>query len=164
MRAERQDSVQPETPMRDIVDRCRVWESHADSDVRRISKLWSDTVFQTYAVSDPDGRVDYLRVAAVATPQSTPDQVEGFFRRLLANAAAPPAPTPKPEPSAVNQLLQHLVVKTQARQPAPGAATGSAGLEILFQNFLSGPSTAISTGTHSTGLECGSVFLLQGGP
>ena len=27
------DSVPPETPIRDIVDRCRVWESHADSDV-----------------------------------------------------------------------------------------------------------------------------------
>ena len=24
------DSVAPETPIRDIVDRCRVWESHAD--------------------------------------------------------------------------------------------------------------------------------------
>ena len=32
------DSVLPETPIWDIVDRCRVWESHADSDVRRISK------------------------------------------------------------------------------------------------------------------------------
>ena len=25
------DSVAPETPIQDIVDRCRVWESHADS-------------------------------------------------------------------------------------------------------------------------------------
>ena len=24
------DSVSPETPIRDVVDRCRVWESHAD--------------------------------------------------------------------------------------------------------------------------------------
>ena len=29
------DSVAPETPIRDIVDRCRVWESHADSDNRK---------------------------------------------------------------------------------------------------------------------------------
>ena len=27
------ESVPPETPIRYIVDRCRVWESHADSDV-----------------------------------------------------------------------------------------------------------------------------------
>ena len=30
------DGVPPETPIRDIVDRCRVWESHADTGVRRI--------------------------------------------------------------------------------------------------------------------------------
>ena len=32
------DSVLPETPMRDVVDRCRVWESHADPEIRRVSK------------------------------------------------------------------------------------------------------------------------------
>ena len=30
------DSVSPETPIRDVVDRCHVWESHADPAVRRI--------------------------------------------------------------------------------------------------------------------------------
>ena len=29
------DCVPPDTPLRDIVDRCRVWESHSDSSVRR---------------------------------------------------------------------------------------------------------------------------------
>ena len=28
------DSVPPDTPIRDIVDRCRVWESHADQNRR----------------------------------------------------------------------------------------------------------------------------------
>ena len=32
------DCVPPDTPLRDIVDRCRVWESHADPEVRRVSK------------------------------------------------------------------------------------------------------------------------------
>ena len=27
------DSVPPNTPIRDIVDRCRVWESHSDTHV-----------------------------------------------------------------------------------------------------------------------------------
>ena len=36
------DSVSPETPIRDIVDRCRVWESHADLDVQRASKPGPD--------------------------------------------------------------------------------------------------------------------------
>ena len=73
------DSVPPETPIQDIVDRCQVWESHADLNIRQASKPGPDTVFPAYAVSDPDGRVDDLWVAAVATPQSTPNQVEVFF-------------------------------------------------------------------------------------
>ena len=98
------DSVSSETPIRDIVDWCRVWESHADSDVRWASKPGPDPTFPTYMVSGPDRGVDDLRVAAVTTPQSTPEQVETLFRRLLASAAAP-APTPKPEPPVVEQLL-----------------------------------------------------------
>ena len=77
----------PETPIRDIVDRCRVWESHADSDVQRASKPGPDTVFPAYSVSDPEGRVDDLRVAAVATPQSTPDQ-DQLLQRLMAQTQA----------------------------------------------------------------------------
>ena len=81
-------------------------------------------------MSDQDGRV--------ATPQSTLDRAEGFFRRLLVSAVATPAPSLKPEPPAIDQLLQGLMVETQARQPAPVATTGSAGLETLLQNLLSG--------------------------
>ena len=32
------DSEPPETPIRDVVDRCRVWESHADPEIQRVSK------------------------------------------------------------------------------------------------------------------------------
>ena len=38
----------------------------------------------------------------------------------------------------MDQLLQRLMAKTQAQQPAPAAATGSVGLETLLQNLLSG--------------------------
>ena len=44
------DSVPPETPIRDIVDRCRVWESHADSDVRRAVKPGPDPTFPIWSV------------------------------------------------------------------------------------------------------------------
>ena len=39
------DSVSPETPIRDVVDRCRVWESHADPAVRRMSKPTLDPTY-----------------------------------------------------------------------------------------------------------------------
>ena len=36
------DSIPPETLIRDVVDRCRVWESHADPIVRRMTKPTPD--------------------------------------------------------------------------------------------------------------------------
>ena len=92
------DSVPPETPIRDVVDRCRVWESHADPDIRRVSKPVPEPVYPAYVVSESDKGVDDLCVVVVATPQSTPDKMEILFRRLLASAAAlTPVPVPVPE-------------------------------------------------------------------
>ena len=107
------DSVPLETPIWDIADRCRVWESDADSDVRRISKPGPDRAFPTYKVSDSERRTDDRRVAAVTTSQSTPDQLETLLRRLLAGPAVP-APPPKPEPPTVEQLLQCLLEGSKA--------------------------------------------------
>ena len=103
----------PETLIHDIVDRCRVWESHADSDVRRISKPGPDRAFPTYVVSDSERGTGDQMVAAVTTSQSTPDQLETLLRRLLAGPAVP-APPPKPEPPTVEQLLQRLLAGTRS--------------------------------------------------
>ena len=48
------DSVPPKTPIRDVVDRCRVWESHADPAVRRVSKPSPDPIYLAYVVGDSD--------------------------------------------------------------------------------------------------------------
>ena len=48
------DCVPPDTPLRDIVDRCRVWESYGTTEVRRVSKPSPDPVYPTYAVEQPD--------------------------------------------------------------------------------------------------------------
>ena len=114
------DSVSPETPIWDIVDRCQAWESNVDLDVRRASKPGPDPTCPTYAVSVSDGGMDDLRVAAITTPQSALVQLETLFRRLLAGTAAP---APKPEPHMVGQLLQCLLSEAQSRQPVPAAAT-----------------------------------------
>ena len=34
------DSVPPETPIRDVVDRCRVWENHADPEIRQTDRYF----------------------------------------------------------------------------------------------------------------------------
>ena len=47
------DSVPPETPIRDIVDRCRVWESHADPGARRIVKPTLELTLPVDTVDEP---------------------------------------------------------------------------------------------------------------
>ena len=83
------DSVLPETPIRDVVDRCRVWESHADPEIRRVSKPGPEPIYPAYVVGDSDNVVEEIRVAAVTKPESTPDQVEDLLRRLLVGMASP---------------------------------------------------------------------------
>ena len=120
------DSVPPETPIRDVVDRCRVWKSHADPEVRRVSKPGPDPIYPAYVIGDSDKVVEEIRVAAVTKPKSTSDQMEELLRRLLAGLATPvpvPAPVPFSEVPVVDKLLQHLVAETQIRQPAPVVAS-----------------------------------------
>ena len=48
------DSVAPETPIRNIVDCCRVWESHADYDKRWVRRLVPDRDLPIYTVNCRD--------------------------------------------------------------------------------------------------------------
>ena len=107
------DSVPPETPIRDVVDRYRVWEGHADPEIRRVSKPGPDPIHPAYVIGDSDKVVEEIRVAAVTKPKSTSDQMEELLRRLLAGVATPvPVTAPVPEVPAVEKLLQHLVAET----------------------------------------------------
>ena len=130
------DSVPPETPIRDVVDRCRVWESHADPEI-------PDPIYPPYVVGDSDNAGETILVAAATKPKSTLDQLEDLLRRLLASVAAPvPVPAPNPEVPTVEKLLQHLVAETQSRQPAPESPPEPVGLENLFRSYLSGQQTS----------------------
>ena len=77
------DSVSPETPIRDIVDRCRVWENHADPVVRRISKPTPDPIYPTYAVGDIESDNEITRVAAVTGLKSDQNQLTDWLRRVI---------------------------------------------------------------------------------
>ena len=147
------DSMPPETPIRDIVDRCLVWESHADSDVRRASKPGPDQTFPTYMVSGSDRGMDDLRMAALHSLRRISWR-SCFGDCWLVQLRRLRPRTPKPEPPMVEQLLQRLLAGTQVRQPVPAAAAGSSDLETLLQSLLpgkSGTSVATSTGRHTTG-------------
>ena len=77
------DSVSPETPIRDVVDRRRVWESHDDPAVHRISKPMPDPIYPTYAVADTDSDNEITRVAAVTGLKSDQNQLTDLLRRVI---------------------------------------------------------------------------------
>ena len=77
------DSVPPDTPIRDVVDRCHVWESHADPAVRWVSKPSPDPIYPAYVIGDADKISETTRVAAVTGQKSGSDQLEDLLRWLL---------------------------------------------------------------------------------
>ena len=120
------------------MDRCRIWESHADPAVRRVSissPAYVVQIYPAYVVGDSDSISETTRVAAVTRPRSGPDQLEDLLRRLLMTVD-PPAPIQKVLP--VEKLLQRLVTETQS-QPSPVVSPqASVGLEQMLRSFLSG--------------------------
>ena len=97
------DSVSPETPIRDVVDRCRVWESHANPAVRRMSKPTPDPIYPTYAVDDTDSDNEVTRVVAVTGLKSDQNQLTDSLRRVISTAEHP-----APKISDMAKLLQQL--------------------------------------------------------
>ena len=139
------DSVSPETPIQDIVDRCRVWASHADSDTRRFSKPGTERALPIFTVDEPGCGRDDGMVAHDSTSPTAPDQLETLLRWLL---PAPVVPTPphKPVPSALEQLLQHLLMGARALKPVPPTKTGISNIDTLLQSLLPGiPASAVRT-------------------
>ena len=108
------DSVPPETPIRDVVDRCRVWESHADPIARHTTKPTPDMTYPTYAVGDADRDREVIKVAAVTGVRSDQNQLHDLLRRIV---SAVERPTPTPEISDVKKLLLQL-----SRAPPEGPA------------------------------------------
>ena len=117
-------SVPPETPIRDVVDRCRVWESHADQVVCCMNKPTPDMTYLTYAVGDTDKDKEATRVATVTGLRSDQNQLEDLLRRIV---SAIEHPTPIPEISDMEKLLLQL-----AREPPDGPPT----LEQMLRPFL----------------------------
>ena len=94
--------------IRDIVDRCRVWESHADTDVRRIVKPGLERALPVYTVDEPGGGgggvlADQMVATVTASPVG-PDGLEALLRRLLPTTPVP-TPPPKPIPTELESLL-----------------------------------------------------------
>ena len=89
------DCVPPDTPLRDIVDRCRVWESHGTTEIRRVSKPIPEPVYPTYVVEQPDYESEPVCMVSVNKQNSQVDQTDELLRKLL-EALTPVNPPPPP--------------------------------------------------------------------
>ena len=131
------DCVPPDTPLRDVVDRCRAWESHADPEVRRISKPMPEPAYPTYVVKQPDYETEPVCVVTVNKPNSPVDQNEELLKKLLA-VLTPTAPPPAraPDLSPLDKLVQLLLSETAKREPAPPTPAEPPRLESLLQTYF----------------------------
>ena len=119
----------PDTPIRDIVDRCRVWESHAeDTDKWGVGR----------GLERP--RVAY-QVASIDTDSKPKDASEdsdvlGMLMRhlLLTLAASPPKATPIPSDREL--LIQCLLGTMNPVQPVVQERSGITDIEVILQSML----------------------------
>ena len=131
------DCVPPDMPLRDIVDRCRVWESHADPEVRRISKPMPEPAYPTYVVKQPNYETEPVCVVTVNKPNSPVDQSEELLNKLLAvRTPTVPPPARAPDLSPMDKLVQLLLSETAKREPAPPTPAEPPGLETLLQTYF----------------------------
>ena len=143
------DSVPPKTPIRDVVDRCRVWESHADPAVRRVGKPSPDPIYLAYVVADSDKISETTRVAVVTRQKSGPDQLEDLLRRILTTVDTP---APIPEVPVVEKLLQ--------RRESFGAVGIGKDVAVISLGTTTTTEAAVATATRPTRLERSDVFLM----
>ena len=134
------DSVPHETPIREIVDRCRVWESHADADDRRIVKPTQERARPVYMVSEPVCMPADQVMAAVIAPSVGLGDLEALLRHLLP-AAPMQAPLPRPVPTEVEIMPECLLSNALTLAPAPPPQATNTDIEIMLQRLLLGTPT-----------------------
>ena len=99
------DCVPPDTPLRDIVDRYRVWESHADPEVRRVSKPMPEPAYPTYVVKQSEYDTEPVQVVTVNKPNSPVDQLLFSSSEELLNKITISTDSCGPSPSESSRII-----------------------------------------------------------
>ena len=132
------DCLPPDTPLRDIVDRCRVWESHSDSSVRRVSKPMLEPAFPAYMIKKSEHDPDPIRTVTVNKPERSVDDSELLRKLVEILTPVAPAPARAPEPSVMDKLVQLLMEKVATRKPVSPAPAEPTKLETRLQTYIKG--------------------------
>ena len=117
------DCLPPDTPLRDIVDRCRVWESHAELAERNVEQ--PIRTYPAYTVKPMEREPDVVRAVTGDKPATSVDHSSKILKKLV-DMLAPGANMPRKatEPSALDKLVRLLrghVVNQKPIVPVPPA-------------------------------------------
>ena len=75
------DCLAPDTPLRDIVDRCRVWESHSDFSGRNVSR--PELPYPAYVVKTSEKDPEPVRAVTVNKPERSVDDTNELLGKLV---------------------------------------------------------------------------------
>ena len=111
------DCLPPDTPLRDIVDRCRVWESHSDLSARNVNQ--PKLTYPAYVVKPSEKELETVRAITVNKPERSVEDTNELLRKLV-DMLTPGANTTMkaPEPSTLDKLVHLLREKVAERKPA----------------------------------------------
>ena len=140
------DSLGPDTPMADIVDCCRVWESHIELASSRQMGTDRHSPRAVCQVTDNE-----------QSPVGPPDteSLEDIIRKLLPTRSPPEA---APIPSDQDLLIQRLMGVIRPSQPVVQERSKLTDLEIMLQNWL-----PVGTGTEEDAASSNSLLILSRG-
>ena len=114
------DSVPPETPIRDVVDLCGVWKSHADPEIRWVRKPGPEPIHPAYVVGDLD-----------KAPVPEVPMVEKLLQRLVAEThIRQPAPCGGARACGFGDSAQIVTLGAARIGAAASAGILPAGLEM----------------------------------
>ena len=129
------DSLGPDTPMADIVDCCRVWESHIEVEIKQQSRTDRHPPRAVCQVTEDEQ-------SPVESPET--ELLEDIIRKLL----PPPPPEAAPIPSDQDLLIQRLM----------GASGGTGAIEIdRFGNHVA--ELASSRNSHRGGRRFADIVV-----
>ena len=120
------DSVGPDTPIRDIVDSCRVWESHAED---------TDSWGGCHELERPRAVYQVVDDSKPKDASEDSDVLEKIRRHLLPTPAVS-HPKATPIPSDRELLIQRLLGAVHPVQPVVQERSSLTEIEILIQTML----------------------------
>ena len=110
------DCLSPDTPLRDIVDRCRVWESHAEMAERNVKQ--PIMTYPAYTVKPMEREPDAVRAVIGDKPAHSVDHRNEILKKLVDMLTPGDNTTGKAtEPSALERLVRLLRVHIKNKKP-----------------------------------------------